>query len=145
MRVRINMDEIVLSRHVDEFVPKSRWIASLSNGETIFDDNRKEMMSAWRRLALYVKENGLSITNLRLKIGAREVTLPSHQEGYLWKHKFRSTGSWSQLNYCIGYCQGGLALIHEVSEDGSSHTIHCIDPGEPVTIYRSDKHAIAKS
>ena len=134
------MSEIVLSRRVDKFVPKNRWIASLSNGETIFEDKRPDIGSAWERLAQYVKEENLSITKLRLQLGPLEVPLPDHQEGYIQIKKFWSTGAESDLSYKVGYVQGDLALIHEVSANGFSRTYRGVpDPGAPITIYKSEK------
>ena len=127
-----------VAKKVTTNVQKDRWIVSLSNGETIFEDQLKDALSAWRRLGIYVKEKKLAITNLRLQIGGRHVELPSHQEGYIMKGKVQSTGSWSRVSVCIGYAQGGRAMIHEVSSDGASHTVYCEDPGEPATIYRHD-------
>ena len=128
-----------VTKKVTADVHKDRWIASLSNGETIFEDKMKDTLSAWKRLGVYVKQNNLAITNMRLQIGGKQVELPSHQEGYIIKGKVQSTGTWTRYNICIGHAQGGLARIHEVSADGSSHTVYCDDPGEPFTIYRHDR------
>jgi hypothetical protein len=125
-----------VAKKVTKNVNKDRWIVSLSNGETIFEDSLKDTLSAWRRLGIYVKENKLAITNLRLQIGGRQVELPPHQSGYIVKGKVCSTGAWSKFSVCVGYAQGGLAMIHEVGVDGSSHTVYCKDPGEPFTIYK---------
>jgi len=130
---------MTVAKKVTKDVEKDRWIASLSNGETIFEDQLKGTLGAWKRLGAYVKENKLAITNMRLRIGGRQVELPSHQEGYVIKGKMQSTGSWSRVCVCIGHVQGGKARIHEVSADGSSHTIIVDDPGEPFTIYRQDE------
>lgn len=129
---------MTVTKKVNKNVGKDRWIASLSNGETIFEDNLRGVLSAWKRLGAYVKEEGVAITNMRLEIGGKQVELPSHQEGYVINGKMQSTGSWSRVCVCIGYVQGGRARIHEVSSDGSSHTVIVDDPGEPFTIYRQD-------
>jgi len=130
--------EIALSRSADKFVPKNRWIASLSNGETIFEDARRGAQPTWVRLKEYLEENGLSITQLRVQIGGLEVKLPKNQEGYIQKKKIWSTGATSGACICVGYAQGGLAMIHELGADKSSRTKYCKDPGEPWTIYRAD-------
>lgn len=128
-----------LCKRVTKDVHKDRWIASLSNGETIFEDKMKGVLSTWKRLGIYVKENKLAVTNMRLQIGGRHVELPSHREGYIVNGKVQSTGTWTRYNVCIGYAQGGLAMIHEVDANGASHTVYCKDPGEPFTIYRHDE------
>lgn len=133
------MEEIILSRKVNKYVPKIRWIASLSNGETIFEDCIEGQPSAWTRLALYVKQNNLAITMLRAQIGPHIVDLPSNQDGYIQKKKLQSTFNWTQKSLCIGYAKDGLALIHYLGEDMSSFTEQGVkDPGVPFTIYRHD-------
>lgn len=142
------MGEIVLSRKVNEFVPKSRWIVSLSNGETIFEDYRVNEEPAWERLALYVEANSLSITGMRVQFeSGLEIKLPSGQEGYIQKKKAWCTGQTSGLLLCVGYTQGNISMIHEASSGGDSVSKIGPDPGEPWTIYRKDiresKHAVS--
>lgn len=131
-------DEIYVAKRVNEHVPKNRWIASLSNGETIFEDRTPGMEAAWNRLAKYVKQNRLAITNLRVQIGAYEVTLPKNQEGYIQKKRAMATNSWSATSLCIGYIQGDKCLIHYLGSDLSSETNIENDPGPPFSIYRHD-------
>lgn len=133
------MDIYKLSRKVDIDVPKNRWIASLSNGETIYEDEKKGEVPAWARLAQYCEDKELSITNLRLQIAGTVVKLPSGQQGYLQKKVGWSlSGVISGVRQCIGYAQDGLALIYEVDIQRGSRTLRTTDPGEPFTIYRTD-------
>lgn len=132
------MQQCIVTKHLTEFVPRDRWIASLSNGETIFEDNIPGELSSWDRLREYVKQNKLAITNLRLQIAGTEITLPPKQEGYVQKKRIQSTGSYTTKSCCIGYAQAGRALIHYVSNDMSSNTAYEADPGPPFTIYRHD-------
>ena len=133
------MGEIVLSRKVNKFVPKSRWIASLSNGETIFEDYRDGLEPAWVRLGEYVVENGLSITNLRAHFeSGKTVPLPAGQEGYVQKKKAWLTQGAGGVLLCVGYVQQGKAGIHEAGNDGDSVFRIVKDPGEPWAIYRKD-------
>lgn len=128
--------EIYLARSANQFVKPVRWIASLSNGETIFEDKKPGERSAWERLAEYIRINNLAITRLRLQIDNLEVPLPSKSIGYIQKKKFISTGAHSQLQYCVGHVEkSGKALLHYVSEDRSSYTEIVDDPGVPFTIY----------
>lgn len=136
---------IELSRRVDEFVPKDRWVVSLSNGETIYDDRRPGISPAWQRLAEYVEANDLSITSMRLQIRGVEIKLPSGMDGYIQKKKaWGTTDGTSGVKLCVGYVTQGLSLIHEVDSGGDSRTIrpgdkeYKGDPGEPWTIYRKD-------
>lgn len=55
----------------------SRWIASLSDGTTVFEDVTPGELSAWQRLSDYVKVHNLKLTNLRLEaFGHRVVLMP---------------------------------------------------------------------
>lgn len=131
-------EEIYVAKRVTEYVPKNRWIASLSNGETIFEDKTPGLDAAWNRLSQYVKLNKLAITNLRVQIGAYEVTLPKNQDGYIQKKRAMATNSWNATALCIGYIQGDKCLIHYVTSDMSSDTCIENDPGPPFSIYRHD-------
>ncbi len=125
-----------LSKKVDKWVPKNRWVASLSNGETIFEDMRP-IKPTWERLLVYLDENNLSITGLRAQVLGSACKMPKNQEGYIQKKRMWTTGATSGKVLCIGYCQGGLALIDELGEDKSSRRIYCKDPEEPWTIYNA--------
>jgi hypothetical protein len=60
------------------FVPtaeQGRWIASLSDGSTVFEDKTPGLSSAWRRLGKYVETHKLKMTGLRLEAYGRRVTL----------------------------------------------------------------------
>jgi len=140
----------IVSKSANEFVPKTRWVASLSNGETIFEDYRSDEEPAWKRLALYVDENGISITGMRAQFeSGLEIKLPSGQEGYVQKKKAWCTGQSSGVMLCVGYIQGDKSLIHEASSSGDSVSKIVDDPGEPWTIYRKDireaRYATSKS
>lgn len=130
---------IVLSKEVNVFVPKTRWIVSLSNGETIFEDHRENMEPAWLRLSKYVKQNDLSITGMRVQFETGlGIKLPSGQEGYVQKKKAWLSSGGGGIKLCVGHVQQGRSLIHEASSDGSSQSNIVADPGEPYTIYRKD-------
>lgn len=127
-----------LATSVDSSVPKERWIASLSNGETIHENNFKHLVPAWERLSKFCEATGLYITKLRLLIAGTEVKLPSHQEGYLQKKIAWTTMQQNGVSKCVGYVQNGLALIYKVSSDKDFTSERTIDPGRPWTIYRTE-------
>lgn len=128
--------EIHLCRKVGEYVPDCRWVVSLSNGETIFEDRTPNLEPAWERLANYVKQNDLAITKMRVQLGPLEVSLPAHAFGYVQKKKVAATSSWSKEYYCIGHVEkNGKALIHYIASDRSSRSEIEDDPGPPWTIY----------
>lgn len=130
---------VEVCRRVSNTVPKNRWIASLSNGETIFEDRSPGLPPAWERLAQYVKENDLSITRLRAEVCGLVMKLPSGQPAYIHKKKVWSTGAHCGAMLCVGYVdKRGNARIDELGSDRSSHTIYCDDPGPPWTIYNKE-------
>lgn len=128
-------EEVILCRRAGADVPKNRWIVSLSNGETIFEDCIRNIPPAWERLGKYIKSNGLAITKMRVQLGHLEVDLPPHKSGYVQKKKMSSTGAWTKKEFCVGHVESGRALIHYVASDGSSRSAIEDDPGEPWTIY----------
>lgn len=134
-----------LAKRVDATVPETRWVASLSNGETIYENNLKDRIPAWERLGQYCKDKELSVTNLRLQIAGQEIKLPPHQDGYIQKKvAWTVSGVLSGVRHCIGYVQGPHCLIYELDVQRGSRTIrpgdegYRGDPGEPWTIYRAD-------
>jgi len=136
---------VLVTKKVNETVPKSRWVASLSNGETIFEDHLENEEPAWERLKRYVVENELSITNLRAQFNTGlEITLPPGQEGYIQKKKAWITSGRGGLMLCIGYVQGARCLIHEGSSDGDSISKIGPDPGEPWTIYSRERRCLTQ-
>lgn len=59
---------------------KSRWIASLSDGTTVFEDLTPGCKSAWIRLSEYVACHKLKITNLRLEAYGHRVELMPYRD-----------------------------------------------------------------
>lgn len=64
--------------------PEVRFLASLSDGRTVIQDDRLGEMHAWHRLAQFMRTNpAINITCLRLQTPGREVVMPSGQRGYV--------------------------------------------------------------
>ena len=63
------------------------WIATLSNGETIYqDDGRPNIKpsSAWSRLKSYCEINDVHITNIKLRNRTNVVDVGSNHDGYFF-------------------------------------------------------------
>tara|TARA_Y100001938_G_scaffold88159_1_gene120784 strand:+ start:1902 stop:2378 length:477 start_codon:yes stop_codon:yes gene_type:complete len=63
------------------------WIATLSNGETIYQDDDRpnvEPPSAWVRLKAYCEENNLHITNLKVRNRTHIEEVGSDYDGYFF-------------------------------------------------------------
>ncbi len=110
----------------DPFVPqKERWIASLSNGRTVFMDIVHGQSSAWVRLRDYLKRESVSITQLRLEAFGRHVTSVAGSEGYWYcKRACRMMGGGphdprgTQVDWGIGYVNEGSVHIQWVTPAG---------------------------
>lgn len=109
----------------------SRWIASLSDGTTVFQDFTPGVRSAWRRLAEHIEENNLEITNLRLEAYGTVVKLVPYKtedgtaqlNGY-WHSRGSGTllhaGGKLQADFSgIGFVKAKKIYITWVYHDGS--------------------------
>lgn len=109
----------------------SRWIASLSDGSTVFEDITPGEKSAWLRLREHVKLHSLQVTNLRLEAyGRRVVLIPYKDEeyrpqinGYWYSSRvnalFCSQGVFEHYDRGIGYIKGREIIVTWVSQDGT--------------------------
>jgi hypothetical protein len=110
------------------FVKKGdRWIVSLSDGTTIFEDKTPGQSSAWLRLSKYLIDRGLMITNLRLEYAGcsisstpyRDENQESQLEGYWHMNKLGSTDRGSEYVWRgIGYVKNEHIHITWVRHDG---------------------------
>jgi hypothetical protein len=110
---------------------QSRWIASLSDGSTVFEDRTPNIKSAWRRLREYVEYQGLKVTGLRLEAYGRQINLVPYRDGAgnpqlngYWHSKrmnalLTSGGVIEGQEVGIGFLKAGELVITWVSEDGS--------------------------
>jgi len=60
----------------------TRWIASLSDGTTVFEDVTPGYKSAWLRLKEYVEIHNLRLTNLRLEAYGHRVVLIPYKDDF---------------------------------------------------------------
>ena len=109
---------------------QSRWIASLSDGTTVFEDVIPGEESAWFRLKKYVELHKLKVTNLRLEAyGRRVVLVPYYAEenipqlnGYFYSKRWNALlGSnqdvqWQDIG--IGFVKAKLILITWINPSG---------------------------
>ena len=83
---------VFLSKEMDAYIRvyadnNPLWIATLSNGETIYqDDGRPNVkpLSAWSRLKKYCEDNHLHITNIKLRNRSNVVDVGSNHDGYFF-------------------------------------------------------------
>ena len=110
-----------ICNHEDDFIfEKPMWIALLSNGEKVYQDDGRpnlEDYSAWIRLRSYLKETKLKITSLYFRFRSNIVyLLPENAEGYYF-----SNGVIGQLSsdfsinlFVCGEINGNIARIRNI-------------------------------
>ncbi|KKN98962.1 hypothetical protein LCGC14_0142070 [marine sediment metagenome] len=104
------VNDQTLAFEVTKKTPVVRFLASLSDGRTVIQDDRKEnIRHAWARLADWLKVNpGISITEMRLQgPNGVDIKMPPNQKGYFFGNKHRGVWNGPQYNDCgIGYYDG---------------------------------------
>lgn len=103
-----------LAFELTKATPTIRFLASLSDGRTVIEDNRPQQRNAWARLTKFMKANPqLQITCLRLQ-GPRgkEIVMPSNQKGYCFGYKHKKVHPGGETNFVgIGYYDGHKVLM----------------------------------
>ena len=87
------------------------WMVVLNNGTTVYqDDGRFEPNSAWERLGIYCKQNGLYITDMQIRFRTNIKKLPSNKDGYFFCKMARGMfGGPKTLHlFLVGYLEDGL-------------------------------------
>lgn len=102
--------------------PHQGWIASLSNGETVFEkENPPGEPTAWRALLLRLEKTpGLKITQLRLQRAGKEAVSESHAEGYFQAYESRMNlhGKKQGTSQGIGFVKGEKVYIMWMNMQG---------------------------
>ena len=63
------------------------WIASLSSGDTVVEHWIQDDFSPWIRLMNHCRDHNVYLTNLRLTVCSKTVTLKPHASGYWQIHQ----------------------------------------------------------
>ena len=105
--------------HTAQLVEKGTiWMADLSNGETIYQDDDREGVepeSAWIRLGMYCEENSLHITSFTIQNGTNTVRIKEDADGYFFckgagGFLFTCDGATYQ-SYIVGTLKDGLLRV----------------------------------
>lgn len=103
------INDSILAFEVTSMTPAIRFIASLSDGRTVIQDDRPNKNNTWFRLAKWLKSNPeISITVIRLQ-GPNGVDMktPPNQKGYFYGKKKHAVWGGPQNDYFgIGYYDG---------------------------------------
>lgn len=108
------INDPTISFCVTKNTPAVRFIASLSDGRTVIQDDRTSQRNAWVRLSKWLKVNmGISITGIRLQgPDGMEIKTPPNKSGYFFGYKTTAVWGISQQNYTgIGYYDGNKVHI----------------------------------
>ncbi len=103
-----------LAFEVNSNTPAIRFLASLSDGRTVIQDDRVDTRHAWSRLSEWMKNNpDISITGLRIQgPGGIAITMPANQSGYFLGYKQSAVWTGPQANYAgIGYYDGQTVVV----------------------------------
>ena len=87
---------------------QGRWIASLSDGSTVFQDHTPGEKSAWSRLKDYVELHKLKVTNVRLEAYGRLV----HTIPYLDDEKRPQLNGYWQLERMGAFINTTMPNLH---------------------------------
>lgn len=103
------VNDSMLAFGVTEQTSRVKFLASLSDGRTVIQDDRPKQRHAWARLTEWLKANAdISITEVRLQ-GPKgiDIKMPSNQKGYFFGQKQYAIWGGPQHNYIgIGYYDG---------------------------------------
>lgn len=112
-----------LSFEEDEFIKNqkegnTRWIATLSSGFTIFQDDGRlgTNDSSWLRLQKYVSETGDNIVGLSIQFRSNMYSLPAMKDGYFFVNGVLfSLGAKKTYKYMhIGYLENNQVYVKRI-------------------------------
>lgn len=136
----------------NDFVPSTnRWIASLSDGSTVFEDFTPRQKSCWLRLKDYIEKHNLKITNLRLECFGRQVCLVPYKDnegrpqinGY-WQSKklgaLVNAGNGGQFSWRgVGFVKSKKIYMTWIREDGHiEYDCREYENGDPACILNDE-------
>lgn len=105
----VTVNDNTLAFGVTPATPIVRFVASLSDGRTVIQDDRITERHAWARLAEWLKANpDISISSVRIQgKNGIDIKMPPNQKGYFFGQKQHAVWGGSQYNYIgIGYYDG---------------------------------------
>ncbi len=98
--------KVVVCTQSHETTPWTRYVASLSDGTTVYQDEIPNLERSWQRLRKYIKLHNLKITNLELRREKKAITIPGeNHRGYCYGNKGTAvayTGV-TDISQCVGW------------------------------------------
>ncbi len=83
-------------------LPDLRWVAKLSNGQTVWQDDR-DGGNSWRDLKKYVEDNRLSVVALQVEFRSHIVECPSGFFAYYFNKGARASFNSMKECFIVGY------------------------------------------
>lgn len=103
------VNDSTLAFSVTSETPIVKFVASLSDGRTVIQDNKPKYRHAWARLAEWLKANpNITISGIRLQgPNGVDLKMPPNQNGYFFGQKKHAIWGGPQYDYIgIGYYDG---------------------------------------
>jgi hypothetical protein len=119
------INDLTLAFNVTKQTPAARFLASLSDGRTVIQDNRPNERHAWARLSEWLKNNpDVSITSVRLQgPNGVDIKMPPDQKGYFFGRKQQAVWGGPQYDYLgIGYYDGQVVNIAWYKQPNFDHS-----------------------
>lgn len=108
----------VVSFIYDDFIEdKPIWVATLSNGQRVYqDDDRNGSGPAWLRLKNLCEHFNLKITHIHLRLRSHWEMIPENKDGYAFrKCAGCEWGGQTQHFYHLGYLDGSTFKVQKWS------------------------------
>lgn len=92
----------------------ARWVAKLSNGQNVYDNNR-ENVSTWIELHNYCYENELYIVEMYAHFRTNNAHLPPNKDGYYFSRSLLGSllDESNTHFFLLGYEENGVIYIHK--------------------------------
>ena len=98
----------------DDYVENNTiWIAVLSNGETVYQDDRIDFLM-WQSLKRHVEDNQLAVADMKFKFRSHVVHLPKPRKCVVFS---RAAGRWSTSQTTDYYYIYGVDCEAEIHRD----------------------------
>lgn len=107
------MSDELVAFNVGPNTPEIRFLASLSDGRTVIQDDRPGEPHAWHRLKSFVEKTGLKITCLRIQgPNGRQISTPGNQLGYVFGRKMIAVYPAGQTDSVgVGFWDGEVGTV----------------------------------
>ena len=98
--------KVIVCTQPHETTPWARYVVSLSDGTTVYQDEIPHLERSWQRLCKYIKLNDLQIVDLKLCRESKSITIPGqNHRGYCYGNK--GTAVWltgvTEISQCVGW------------------------------------------